>query len=446
MKNKSEILTIKNFYANKLNNKRDIYVYLPPSYTTKVSKKYPVLYMHDGQYSFSKSENSGGSWNVHKVVDELISEDKIKEIIIVAIPNMGSERGSEYAHDKIPFIHDLGLEEKGLLYEDFLINDLKPYIDEKFRTLTDGKNTALIGSSMGGLVTYNIGFRNPSVFSNLGIMSPYLVSMDAETLVEKKNYRSYNNNKPHKVWVDIGEYEGLILVRHVRQFVDELLQQGLVPEKEIMYYNVPGAAHFEEDWSERISKPLLYFFGNIGKKISVQLNGRKTAGLVGIKVQINPVVEFDSGFSMSDINGNCISEDPNIFEISTDGIIIPKNEGEAKVIYSSEGIETSVSFTITKLLTELVTIKINVNAPVNTPEDRPITLNEFKLKKICCGKYRGEIIVPRDIGLTYKFARGNSFINPLIEQDSQKKDIPYRSVKASEDLELNCTVESWKDI
>ena len=69
---------------------------------------------------------------------------------------------------------------KGLLYEDFVINDVKPFIDKNFRTMEDRENTALMGASIGGLVTFNIGFRHPEIFSKLAMMSPYLGWGDGE--------------------------------------------------------------------------------------------------------------------------------------------------------------------------------------------------------------------------------------------------------------------------
>lgn len=448
METHSQIVTLKNFHATKLNNDRNIFLYLPPSYMQSVYKKYPVLYMHDGQYAFASSENTGGSWNAHKVADKLIQEGKIKEIIIVAIPNMGNERGSEYAFDGIPFVDALHLKAKGLLYEDFLLNDLKPYIDKNYRTLNDPANTALLGSSMGGLVTYNLGFRNPQVFGNLAMMSPFLVSVNPNGFVETPNYQLYNTDqKPQKIWADIGEYENLLQTSHTRHFVDQMLQKGYRQERNLAYYDVPNGAHFEQDWNERLHAPLLFFFGKIGQRDSVQLCGRKTVGLNGgLQVRANPVVRFDSGFLMSDTDAQYIPEDPNILEISADGTIIPKKDGQTKVTYRSHGLETSAVYTVVENVPKMVNVTVNVNVPKNTPDDQPLTLNEYRLTKVEDGLYTVGICIPTDSGFTFKIARGDAFVNPSVEQDTYKKDIPYRRFKACEDLTINCTVESWKDL
>lgn len=443
---KSKIVTIEKFHAKKLNNDRNIYVYLPESYETEKDKRYPVLYMHDGQYAFKKSENTNGSWNAHLVADKLIAEGKIKEIIIVAVPNMGSERGSEYAHGDVPFVKELKLEAKGLLYEDFLINDLKPFIDKNFRALTDSADTALLGSSMGGLVTYNIGFRNPDVFGCLGMMSPAFFTLDTETFELTKNYCDYDGRLPLKIWTDIGEYENLMLERHVRNFVNDMIKKGFEQGKNLYYYSVPDAAHFEADWYNRLHDPLIYFFGNVGNPKSAKLAGGRAVGLKGMKAKINTVVKYDSGFTMSDINGKYITDDESILEVLNDGTIIPKKEGKTKVTYVSNGIEASGVYTVVKDLSEFVNVRVNVKAPEDTPDDKPVTLNGWELEKAGNGRYTANLKVPRNCGITYKIARGSAFPNPSFEQDKNHKDIPFRRFKASDDMTVNVTVESWKDL
>ena len=441
---KSEIITIEHFHASKLNNERNIYVYLPPSYHTNQCKRYPVLYMHDGQYAFEKSENTGGSWNAGGVVDRLIKEGKMQEIIIVAVPNRGSERGSEYAHEPISITRDLNMECRGLLYEDFIVYDLKPYIDMHFRTLSDRENTALMGSSMGGLVTYNIGFRNPHIFGKLAMLSPFLASVDRHTMKKTPNYKLFSGENPLKLWLDIGEYEGFILADHVLDFADAMIRRGLVPGKSMAFYHVPEAAHFEADWAERLHAPFIFFFGDIGRKKSVKLLGRKTAGLAGMITRINTVVEYDSGFIMSDLNGSYVSSDPSVLEVKPDGALMPKKEGSAKITYRSDGIETSAEYTVVPELSDMVEISVTAKVPENTEESEPVTMNEFRLHKVKTGLYAGKFVIPRDSAFAFKFAQGDSFVNPVVEQDSFHQDIPYRRFKAAENMNLHYIVESWK--
>ncbi|MGV2686533.1 esterase, partial [Clostridium perfringens] len=139
-----------------LNNERDMFIYLPVSYENDVEKRYPVLYMHDGQHMFFE-DHKGESWDIHTTVDALVSEGKMKEIIVVAISHVEDTRISEYMHANPDGHNIFNTTNQGELYEEFLIKEVKPYIDKEYRTLPDKRNTALMGSSAGGLVSYNIG-------------------------------------------------------------------------------------------------------------------------------------------------------------------------------------------------------------------------------------------------------------------------------------------------
>ncbi len=446
MKKSSKIITIRDFHAVKLNNKRDIYVYLPQSYDTDSNKRYPVLYMHDGQYAFEPSKNTGSSWNIHKAADRLAAGGRMEEIIIVAVPNMSAARVSEYVHYDISFSRSMNLQPTGLLYEDFLVNDLKPYIDATFRTLTDSGNTALAGSSMGGFVTYNLGLRRPDVFGNLAIMSPFFVYVDPDTLEELRDYKVYKGKHPIKIWIDIGEVEGLLLDKHVREVIEALTKESYKAGKDICYYCVPGGAHFEKDWAERIHAPLLYFFGDIGKAEAVQMYGRDIVGLKGMKAYTNPVVKYDSGFIMSDINGEYVIDHPDVLEVKRDGLIIPKKEGTTKVTFASHGLKASKIYTVIGELPETVILNIKVRVPENTPDDARITMSFLELKKIEKGIYGGKFTLPRDCAFAFKVSIGVGFENPIVEQDMDRNDMEYRRIKVTDDMELNLEVANWKGI
>src|SRR5689334_1216151 len=92
------IITVNDFYSTYLNNKRNLYIYLPPSYKKEKEKYYPVLYMHDGQNIFHKAAINGQSWEIHLEAERLIKEGHIEEIIIVGISNMHEERAEEYSY------------------------------------------------------------------------------------------------------------------------------------------------------------------------------------------------------------------------------------------------------------------------------------------------------------------------------------------------------------
>ncbi len=136
-----------NFFIPQLNRYRRIWIYLPVSYATS-GKKYPVLYMHDGQNVFDDSTSFSGEWGVDETLDTL--EIKTKEVIVVAIDNGGDKRMNEYS----PYDMDRFGKGEGDLYVDFLVNTLMPYINRNYRTKKYGRNTFVAGSSMGGLISF----------------------------------------------------------------------------------------------------------------------------------------------------------------------------------------------------------------------------------------------------------------------------------------------------
>ncbi|MEW6556668.1 MAG: alpha/beta hydrolase-fold protein, partial [Elusimicrobiota bacterium] len=185
-----------NFYAKKLNNKRTIIVYLPPNYEKNIKKRYPVLYMHDGQNIFDSATSFIGiEWAVDETVEKLISENKIKEIIVVGIYN-NTDRAKEYT----PYIdkqHGGGDADK---YANFIINDLKSFIDKAYRTLPDRNNTAIMGSSLGGIASLYIAWEYPEIFSMTGVISPALWWADYKILDEIEK----SPKKKIKLYLDMG--------------------------------------------------------------------------------------------------------------------------------------------------------------------------------------------------------------------------------------------------
>ena len=145
------------FYSVNLKNERDIIIWLPPSYLYS-QKSYPVLYMQDGQNLFDPNTSFiGQDWKVDEVVSELIKDKLIDEIIVVGIYN-SKDRLDEYNY----------FSEKGKKYANFLIRELKPFIDENYRTIPKASKTAISGSSMGGLISFQLFWNFPKIFAGAG--------------------------------------------------------------------------------------------------------------------------------------------------------------------------------------------------------------------------------------------------------------------------------------
>jgi predicted alpha/beta superfamily hydrolase len=234
------------FYSKGLNNYRDIIVWLPPGYkkARNVQKNYPVLYMQDGQNIIDpKTSFAGKDWRVDETVVRLAKAKRMREIIVVGIYN-SKDRLEEYS-DSV----------KGELYLNFIVNELKPLIDSNYRTLPERDQTAIMGSSMGGLISFIAGWKYYDVFSMAGCMSSSFY-YDNEKVFDIIN-PLWRPKKKVKFYIDHGE-DGLI--RGQKMFC-RLTELGYVIGKDIDYYYASNAEHNETAWAERLERPLLFFFG-----------------------------------------------------------------------------------------------------------------------------------------------------------------------------------------
>jgi len=157
------------FFIPQLNRTRRVWIYLPPSYNSS-SKKYPVLYMHDGQNVFDDATSFSGEWGVDEAIDTLGL--KTKECIVVGIDNGGDKRLNEYCPYDFSIQQGKTNKGEGDLYVQFLAKTLKPFVDKKYRTLKDKNNTFTAGSSMGGLISMYAVLKYPKIFGGAGVFSP----------------------------------------------------------------------------------------------------------------------------------------------------------------------------------------------------------------------------------------------------------------------------------
>ncbi len=154
------------FVIPQLNTKRRIWIYLPKSYALS-DKKYPVLYMQDGQNLFNEKTAFAEEWGIDECLDSLQSKG-LKECIVVGIEHGGNKRINEYnPYDHFQYGKGLGNE-----YLQFIAETLKLYIDNKYRTLKGRDYTYLAGSSMGGLISWYGQLKYASVFGGGAIFSP----------------------------------------------------------------------------------------------------------------------------------------------------------------------------------------------------------------------------------------------------------------------------------
>ena len=238
----------KNFVLDGL-KPRDIFVWLPPDYEIKNSKRYPVFYMHDGQNLVDpRTSNTFIDWQIDETADSLIRSSEIEPFIIVGINNT-ADRSTEYSNTSL-----------GKKYVQLIIEVIKPFIDKEYRTLTDAKNTAVGGSSMGGLISMICAWENPDIFSKAACFSPAFKYREFDyTAVVQKDSLTKNNLM---IYIDNGGVDlEKILQPGVDKMTSVLKSKGFEEGKNLFVFIDKDATHNEEAWANRIHLPLKFFFG-----------------------------------------------------------------------------------------------------------------------------------------------------------------------------------------
>jgi len=248
------------FPSRILGNRRDILVYLPRGYRRFLRLRYPVLYLNDGQNVFDAvSSFAGVEWGVDETAERLIRAKLIEPLIIVAVANMGEDRIHEYAPTSgvIDAKAKRKKRSKGLArqYGQFLIEELKPYIDQKYRTKPGPEFTTLGGSSLGGLVTLAIGMLYPQIFRRLMVMSP---SIWWDNFAIYRLVDSISEKPPLKIWLDTGTAEPGW--EQTRELCNRLIEKGWKLHKDLEYMEAQGANHSEAAWAMRVEPALRFLF------------------------------------------------------------------------------------------------------------------------------------------------------------------------------------------
>lgn len=231
-----------------LDNERSVFVWLPPSYGTDAGRRYPTLYMHDGQNLFDQSLAFGQEWQVDEAMMRLSALGL--EAIVVGIPNAGAARLDEYS----PFVDPGHGGGRGDAYLEFLVGAVKPRVDAAYRTLCGREHVGIMGSSMGGLISLYAFFRHADVFGFAGAMSPSLWFAGGEILrtVEQTSFVD------GRLYLDMGTAEGEAHVRHVHALHRLLLVKGYRQGVDLFYVEEDAAPHQEDAWARRL-RTALYF-------------------------------------------------------------------------------------------------------------------------------------------------------------------------------------------
>jgi predicted alpha/beta superfamily hydrolase len=241
---------IPDFHSDILGNTREITIYLPPGYDEREDRRYPVLYMQDGQNLFDpfRAYVPGNHWRLQEAADAAIGERTAAPMIIVGIDHAGPGRLDEFTHVRSEKHNGGG---RAADYARFLIEELKPIIDARFRTIPE--DSAVGGSSLGGLISLYLVLHHPGVFRRAAVMSPSVWWADRAILKDVDAYEG----KPLRLWLDIGGREGMEALRDARTLRDRIAAKDWGT---FSFYEDRRGDHSERAWARRVRQALEFLF------------------------------------------------------------------------------------------------------------------------------------------------------------------------------------------
>jgi len=255
-KNDSPLRLHRRFRSHGLRSLRDIVVWLPPGYGLIRGRRHPVVYFQDGQNIFDPiTAFLGNAWHAGDRATDLIRAHRIAAPIMVGIYNTGFNRMNEYAPTPAEFSGWDGEKCKSTgdakRYAKFVVQELKPFIDAHYLTRPGPRDTAVVGSSMGGLVSLYFALWHPRVFGHVAALSP---SIWWDNRVVFQDFAKLRKKPGVRLWVDMGTSEPGW--EAIRLFRDTLTGKGWREGDDLVCREVPGAEHTEHAWAARIGDVL----------------------------------------------------------------------------------------------------------------------------------------------------------------------------------------------
>ena len=442
---------------------RNVTVYFPATYETHPDRRYPVLYMHDGQNLFDPAQAAFGvAWEVDDVLGSLIASGRVDPHIVVGIDNT-FERIDDYTPDFDP---EIGAGGKGDRYADLLVEVIELIIDENFRTLCGPGNTTLAGSSLGGLITLHIALQHPGVFGAIGLISPSLWWHDG-LLVEQ--FVEFTEALPSRIWLDVGTAEGFdtvfpglpAMMQNTRLLRELALEQGFVLGESLGYLEDFGAAHNEAAWQNRLDSILLYLLGDTQPN---ELDVTELSfSFIGPAIILGSDLNWTTT-TIEAVHGNLIrmtwpneeallsNLNPELVSIDDAGTVTAIAPGTATVEVALFDLTDSDSIDV--LPDESMTIELNVTVPVGTPGGDTIYVsgdlpqlgdweaNVLPLTHISDTNWTVSIEIPYGEWFEYKYTRGSW---ETVEKDAVGGEIANRLGRALGDDTHVDSVVNWAD-
>ncbi len=256
-------LRLHEFQSQIFRNTRMLRVWLPPGYDASENqgRHYPVFYLNDGQNLFDPATAYiGVDWQADEAADRLIRENRIPPLILVGIDNAQGNRAREY----LPYrsFNPPVMRPQGKRYPDFLLNEVMPFLYQRYRIARGPENTGLGGSSLGAIISLFTAMARPGIFGRLLLESPSLFVFNRKFLKSSRAFRQW----PAKIFMAMGTREAgsedrdRQVVEDVRALEHVLRRAGLSDDRLLVRID-EGATHNEREWARRFPEALAFLFG-----------------------------------------------------------------------------------------------------------------------------------------------------------------------------------------
>ncbi len=256
---------------------RPVWVWLPPGYERDTARRYPVLYLHDGQNVFD-ARASGAEWQVDETAQRLVLAGAVQAFIVVAVPS-GRDRIQELTPSAAELPPDRSVQAQtarvggGLAaYARYLIDDLKPVIDARLRTQPGRDSTAVGGSSLGGLASLWLALHRSQTFGAALVVSPSVWWDDAFALRDLRAWQVPTGTTRPRLWLDVGGREGPGALEAVRTLRGDLAARGWTADR-LAYTEDPQGSHDEAHWALRVEGMLRFLHGTMPASQAASASG-----------------------------------------------------------------------------------------------------------------------------------------------------------------------------
>ena len=235
------VCTRRDFPSRILEMTRAVRVYLPPGYQENTEARYPVVYMQDGHNVFFPEESFGGQhWRVPETLQILDAMNLVERAIVVGV----------YPRDRMSEYTAPGYEQYGR----FLATELKPWIDSAYRTRRGPADTSVMGSSLGGVVSFYLAWKWPGVFGAAACLSSTFGYRD-----DLFEWVRSEPKRPVRIYLDSGwPHDNYEVTRAMRE---ALIAGGFREGSDLLYFAFPEATHDEQSWAMRAHIPFQFFHG-----------------------------------------------------------------------------------------------------------------------------------------------------------------------------------------